>query len=110
MSPAHRGITGFIAEKGPGFSAGRDLNKLGYRGIDTSLLANTNDPGYPETSNLRTAVSGWNFSFPYRCFIPAHSQLFAFLVPTGPWWLTVALLGTGFALQWRYFRRKETLS
>lgn len=36
--PPHRGITGFIAEKGPGFTAGRDLNKLGYRGVDTSEL------------------------------------------------------------------------
>jgi alkylation response protein AidB-like acyl-CoA dehydrogenase len=36
--PPHRGITAFIAEKGPGFSAGRDLNKLGYRGVDTSEL------------------------------------------------------------------------
>ena len=38
-----------------------------------------------------------------------HSlQPLAFL-PTGPWWLTVALLGTGVALQWRYFRKKDTL-
>ncbi len=36
--PQHRGISAFIAEKGPGFTAGRDLNKLGYRGIDTSEL------------------------------------------------------------------------
>lgn len=37
-TPPHRGITALIAEKGPGFTAGRDLNKLGYRGIDTSEL------------------------------------------------------------------------
>lgn len=36
--PAHRGITAFIAEKGEGFTAGRDLDKLGYRGVDTSEL------------------------------------------------------------------------
>ncbi|MDP6056998.1 MAG: acyl-CoA dehydrogenase family protein [Dehalococcoidia bacterium] len=36
--PAYRGITGFIAEKGPGFTAGKDFNKLGYRGVDTSEL------------------------------------------------------------------------
>lgn len=36
--PPHKGITGFIAEKGPGFSAGKDFNKLGYRGVDTSEL------------------------------------------------------------------------
>ncbi|MCH8101984.1 MAG: acyl-CoA dehydrogenase family protein [Chloroflexi bacterium] len=38
VEPAHRGITGFIAEKGPGFTVGKDLNKLGYRGIDTTEL------------------------------------------------------------------------
>ena len=36
--PPHRGITGFIAEKGPGFTAGKHLNKLGYRGVDTTEL------------------------------------------------------------------------
>ncbi len=36
--PAYKGITGFIAEKGPGFTSGKDLNKLGYRGVDTSEL------------------------------------------------------------------------
>ena len=50
----------------------------------------------------------WDTQHHYRCFIPAHSQSFA-LLPTGPWWLTVALLGTGFGLQWRYFRKKEAL-
>lgn len=36
--PPRRGITGFIAEKGPGFTAGRHLDKLGYRGVDTVEL------------------------------------------------------------------------
>jgi alkylation response protein AidB-like acyl-CoA dehydrogenase len=36
--PPHRGITGFIAEKGPGFDAGKHLDKLGYRGVDTAEL------------------------------------------------------------------------
>ncbi len=36
--PAHRGISAFIAEKGPGFTAGRELDKLGYRGVDTTEL------------------------------------------------------------------------
>jgi len=36
--PPHKGITGFIAEKGPGFNVGKDFNKLGYRGVDTSEL------------------------------------------------------------------------
>ena len=38
IEPKHRGITGFIAEKGKGFSSGKDLNKLGYRGVDTAEL------------------------------------------------------------------------
>jgi alkylation response protein AidB-like acyl-CoA dehydrogenase len=37
-NPPHQGITGFIAEKGPGFTAGKDFNKMGYRGVDTSEL------------------------------------------------------------------------
>jgi alkylation response protein AidB-like acyl-CoA dehydrogenase len=37
-NPPHSGISAFIAEKGPGFDVGRDLEKLGYRGIDTSEL------------------------------------------------------------------------
>ena len=36
--PAHRGISIFIAEKGPGFSVLRDIQKLGYKGIDTCEL------------------------------------------------------------------------
>ena len=38
IEPKHHGITGFIAEKGKGFSSGKDLNKLGYRGVDTTEL------------------------------------------------------------------------
>ena len=37
-NPQHKGITGFIAEKGPGFTPGKDFNKLGYRGVDTTEL------------------------------------------------------------------------
>ena len=37
-NPPHKGITGFIAEKGPGFTSGKDFNKLGYRGVDTTEL------------------------------------------------------------------------
>ena len=37
-NPSHKGITGFIAEKGPGFTSGKDFNKLGYRGVDTTEL------------------------------------------------------------------------
>ena len=36
--PAHRGISVFIAEKGPGFTVARDIPKLGYKGVDTCEL------------------------------------------------------------------------
>ena len=39
-----------------------------------------------------------------------HTGEAAAFLPTGPWWLTVALLASGFALQWRYFRSKEARS
>lgn len=37
VKPAHRGISLLIVEKetGPGFTVGRDIPKLGYRGLDT---------------------------------------------------------------------------
>ena len=37
-SPRHKGMSLFIAEKGPGFKVVRKLEKLGYRGIDTCEL------------------------------------------------------------------------
>lgn len=36
--PRHRGMSLFLAEKGPGFNVVRKLKKLGYRGIDTCEL------------------------------------------------------------------------
>ena len=36
--PPHRGMSCFLVEKGPGFDVGRDLDKLGYRGLDTCEL------------------------------------------------------------------------
>jgi alkylation response protein AidB-like acyl-CoA dehydrogenase len=36
--PAHKGMSLFIAEKGPGFDVSRKLEKLGYKGIDTCEL------------------------------------------------------------------------
>lgn len=37
-TPPHKGMSLFIAEKGPGFAVARKLEKLGYRGIDTCEL------------------------------------------------------------------------
>ena len=34
--PAHKGMSCFIAEKGPGFTVSKKLEKLGYKGIDSA--------------------------------------------------------------------------
>ena len=36
--PRHRGMSLFLAEKGPGFRVGRKLEKLGYHGIESAEL------------------------------------------------------------------------
>jgi len=36
--PRHKGMSMLLCEKGPGFSAGRKLEKLGYKGIDSAEL------------------------------------------------------------------------
>ena len=36
--PARKGLSMFIAEKGPGFAASRKLEKIGYKGIDSAEL------------------------------------------------------------------------
>ena len=36
--PRHKGMSMFIAEKGPGFTVGRKIRKLGYRAIDSAEL------------------------------------------------------------------------
>ena len=36
--PRHRGTSLFLAEKGPGFTVSRKLEKLGYKGIDSAEL------------------------------------------------------------------------
>jgi alkylation response protein AidB-like acyl-CoA dehydrogenase len=36
--PRHKGISMFIAEKGPGFTVSKKFDKLGYRGIDSAGL------------------------------------------------------------------------
>ena len=47
----------------------------------------------------------WTIALRYRCFIPQPTQLqVAYGLPTGPAWLTVALLATGVFLQWRSVR------
>jgi len=38
IEPRHKGISLFIAEKGPGFNVVRDLDKLGYKGLKTCEL------------------------------------------------------------------------
>jgi alkylation response protein AidB-like acyl-CoA dehydrogenase len=38
-SPAHRGISILLVEKGPGFSLSRDLPKLGYKGVESCEIA-----------------------------------------------------------------------
>ena len=37
-TPAHKGISLILAEKGPGFEVGRSLPKLGYRGVESCEL------------------------------------------------------------------------
>ncbi len=36
--PRHRGMSLFLAEKGPGFTVSRKLEKIGYKGIDSAEL------------------------------------------------------------------------
>jgi alkylation response protein AidB-like acyl-CoA dehydrogenase len=36
--PRHKGMTMFLCEKGPGFTVGRKLKKMGYRSIDSAEL------------------------------------------------------------------------
>ena len=38
IMPRHKGMSMFIAEKGPSFNVSRKLEKLGYKGIDTAEL------------------------------------------------------------------------
>jgi len=64
-SPRHKGMSLFIAEKGPGFIVSRKLKKLGYRGIDTCELVfdNYRVPadrliGGVEGSGLQQVLSG----------------------------------------------------
>jgi alkylation response protein AidB-like acyl-CoA dehydrogenase len=58
--PRHKGMSLFIAPKGPGFSSGRRLHKLGYKGIDSSelIFENYRVPA----ANLIGGVEGQGFA------------------------------------------------
>ncbi|HEV3333174.1 MAG TPA: acyl-CoA dehydrogenase family protein [Bryobacteraceae bacterium] len=58
--PAHRGMTAFVIEKGaPGLNVGRDIEKLGYKGVETCELHFDNFPVPAE--NLVGGVEGQGF-------------------------------------------------
>ncbi len=64
-SPAHKGMSCFVAEKGPGFTVSRKLEKLGYKGIDSAELVFQDYRigagqliGGVEGRGLQTALSG----------------------------------------------------
>ena len=57
--PRHRGMSPFICEKGPGFSATRKLEKLGYKGIDSAELVFDNFR--VPAANLVGGVEGQGF-------------------------------------------------
>ena len=63
--PRHRGTSMFLAEKGPGFTVSKKLEKLGYKGIDSAELVfdNYRVPadrlvGGKEGMGLKHALSG----------------------------------------------------
>jgi alkylation response protein AidB-like acyl-CoA dehydrogenase len=58
--PAHRGMSAFVAEKGqPGLTVGRDIEKMGYRGLETCEVHFENFP--VPASNLIGGVEGQGF-------------------------------------------------
>ena len=59
-TPAHRGISAFVVEKGaPGLTVGRDIDKMGYKTVETCELHFENFP-VPE-ENLIGGVEGHGF-------------------------------------------------
>jgi alkylation response protein AidB-like acyl-CoA dehydrogenase len=58
--PAHRGMSAFVIEKGePGMTVGRDIDKLGYKGVETCEL---HFSGFPvPAANLIGGVEGQGF-------------------------------------------------
>jgi len=57
--PAHRGMSAFIIEKGPGMNVGRDIDKLGYKSVETCELHFDDFPVPAE--NLVGSVEGRGF-------------------------------------------------
>ncbi|MDX2031623.1 MAG: acyl-CoA dehydrogenase family protein [Blastocatellia bacterium] len=57
--PPHKGISAFIAQKGEGFEVVREIDKLGYRGVETCELA-FNNLFIPE-KDLLGGVEGLGF-------------------------------------------------
>jgi alkylation response protein AidB-like acyl-CoA dehydrogenase len=63
--PRHRGMSLFLAEKGPGFTVSKKLEKLGYKGLDSAELVFSDYSipadrliGGEEGRGLRHALSG----------------------------------------------------
>jgi alkylation response protein AidB-like acyl-CoA dehydrogenase len=57
--PAHRGMSAFLIDKGPGMNVGRDIEKLGYKGVETCELHFDDFPVPAE--NLIGGVEGQGF-------------------------------------------------
>jgi alkylation response protein AidB-like acyl-CoA dehydrogenase len=58
--PAHRGMSAFVIEKGaPGLNVSRDIEKLGYKGVETCELHFDNFP--VSTENLVGGAEGHGF-------------------------------------------------
>lgn len=57
--PPYQGISAFVVEKGPGFHVARDIDKLGYKGVETCELYFENF--FVPTENLLGGVTGEGF-------------------------------------------------
>ncbi|MBL8169999.1 MAG: acyl-CoA dehydrogenase family protein [Acidobacteria bacterium] len=57
--PPYQGISAFVVEKGPGFHVARDIDKLGYKGVETCELYFENF--FVPTENLLGGVAGEGF-------------------------------------------------
>lgn len=57
--PPYQGISAFVVEKGPGFHVARDIDKLGYKGVETCELYFENF--FVPTENLLGGVTGAGF-------------------------------------------------